>query len=222
LAELDPADPSFAQSRIAAEWLAARGARFGVLTEHDGYVELRAGEKLPDKPLQIGAVDLNGDKDVRDADLTRFRGLPLMPMLNLSGTSVSDAGLEALGELPALEHLFLDETRVSNAGLNVLARFPRLVTLYLRDTRVTDEGLANISQLDQLSELMLIGCDISDEGLVHFRELPNLRELYLNRTAVTARGVAELESALPDCTIYSDFSSDEIARARHEADALEE
>jgi hypothetical protein len=34
--------------------------------------------------------------------------------------------------------------------------------------------------------------------------------------------VADLESALPDCTIYSDFSSDQIARARHEAGAAPE
>jgi hypothetical protein len=46
--------------------------------------------------------------------------------------------------------------------------------------------------------------------------------LYLNATGVTARGVAELESALSDCTIYSDFSSDQIARARHEAGAIQD
>jgi serine/threonine protein kinase len=222
LAELDPADPSFVQSRRTAEWLAARGARFGVLTERGDYVEIQSGDALPAGPLQLDAVDLNADKEIRDDDLIRFNGLPLMSLLNLSFTSVSDAGLEALGELPDLEHLFLVETLVTDDGLNSLERFPRLVTLFLRDTRVTDEGLANISRLDQLNELMLVGCDVTDDGLVHLSELSDLRDLYLNATGVTVRGVADLESALPDCTIYSDFSSDQIARARHDAGTLAE
>ena len=95
-------------------------------------------------------------------------------------------------------------------------------SFYLVSWKSAKKCGCNVSQLDQLNELMLVGCDITDAGLVHLRELPDLRDLYLNATGVTARGVAELESALPDCTIYSDFSSDQIPRARHEAGASPE
>jgi hypothetical protein len=38
---------------------------------------------------------------------------------------------------------------------------------------------------------------ISDEGLAALRELPNLKELDVSKTAVSKKGAAELEAAVP-------------------------
>jgi hypothetical protein len=43
---------------------------------------------------------------------------------------------------------------------------------------------------------------VTDAGLVHLMKLDNLGVLNLNRTKVTDAGAAELQKALPRCTIF--------------------
>jgi serine/threonine protein kinase len=215
LLQFAPNDPSFARSRAAAEWLASLRARFGLLTARQGFIELASGDPLPAEPFQLHTVNINGERQLTADDAARFRGLPLLRLFSASNSSLDDAGLRALGELPALEHLFLNASRVTDAGLPALGQFPTLTTLYLRETAVTDAGLESVGRLASLSELMLLGCQgVTDAGLAHLRGLSTLKTLYLEGTKATPRGVAALQAALPGCTIYSNYSSDEISHAR--------
>jgi hypothetical protein len=56
--------------------------------------------------------------------------------------------------------------------------------------------------LTQLKLLELTGTTVTDAGLEHIRPLSGLQNLTLYRTRVTATGVAELQKALPNLTVY--------------------
>ena len=61
--------------------------------------------------------------------------------------------------------------------------------------RITVKGLTN------LQTLQLEGTHITDAGLVHLKGLSKLKWLHLDDTQVPTTGVAELQQALPNCTI---------------------
>ena len=67
-------------------------------------------------------------------------------------------------------------------------------------TNVTDAGLVHLKQLTKLEELVLNGTQITDAGLVHLAGLTKLKLISLPKQ-VTDAGIAELQKALPNCTI---------------------
>ena len=79
----------------------------------------------------------------------------------------------------------------------------KVTSLYLAGTRVTDAGLKEVAKLKNLEVLQLEGAQISDAGLEQVAKLKGLEYLLLVGTRVTAVGVAELQKALPKCTITS-------------------
>ena len=101
--------------------------------------------------------------------------------VTLFAAEVPDTGMAQLNRLPNLDHLHLNLTKVTDADLVDLRRFTILechsLTLSLNGTTVTDDGLA------------------------HLNGLSNLRVLFLDGTAVTEKGIEELQRALPRCVI---------------------
>jgi hypothetical protein len=191
------------QSYRAAAWLSSLNVRFGVNDRKNTYIDVLPGDPLPPAPFELSTVDLGRQQKVRNEDLARFRGLPRLGTINFSYTGVGDEGLLRLGDLPALEHLFLVETKVTDRGIEVLGRYPNLRTLYLSGTRITDAGLKHVGACKRLNELMLVGCEITDHGLPQLHELTTLKTLNLQNTKVTFDGIADLEAALPNCSIQS-------------------
>ena len=137
-----------------------------------------------------------GSKHPRLTDdmLKALAGCRKLKTLNLHGNPVGDAGLAHLASLPALESIQLGGTQVAGEGLRHL---PHLTWLRLDATPVTDEGLRHVGNMRNLEQLYLDLTGISDAGLKHLHGLKKLRVLNLHRTQVTARGVAELQRALP-------------------------
>jgi internalin A len=97
--------------------------------------------------------------------------------------------------------LNLAGSRVTDAGLKFLDDPDAFTALGLADTAVTDAGLANLPASEELKDLDLSRTKVTDAGLRHLKKFPALRQIYLSGTAVTDAGAADLQAALPDCTI---------------------
>ncbi len=170
-------------------------------------------------------LDLNSSKQVTDAGLAHFRECTGLTSLGLNGTQVSNAGLAEFKRCTALTQLALSGTPVTDAGLAHLKDCTRLADINLNYTRVTDAGLAHLKDRD-MTHLNLAGmAKLTDDGLAHFKGCKNLvhldlasspvgdagveflkgckklAELRLTGTKVTAKCVAELRQALPQCNI---------------------
>ena len=76
-----------------------------------------------------------------------------------------------------------------------------VVGVSLAGTQVTDAGLVHLAGLTALKTLWLATGQITDAGLVHLAGLTALKTLTLYDTQVTDVGVAELQQALPNCSI---------------------
>jgi ankyrin repeat protein len=115
-----------------------------------------------------------------DDFFTRVEGVDLS-----SKSDLTDADIPDLETLVDLEDLSLERSCASDIALSHLAGLKRLTSLNLRETRTTDRGTPWIKALRRLERL-----DLTD-------------------TLVTAAGIAELQSALPNCKILRYDRSDE-------------
>jgi hypothetical protein len=128
--------------------------------------------------------------------------------ISIPAIVISDAGFAKLN-CPSLRVLNLRGAPITDAGLLNLTRFPRLEELNLVRTGVTDKGLLNLRGLLQLKTLHLV------------EEIPSLTYITadgppLTETSVTAEGVCELQSALPNLRIvYGATREIEIAVPVH-------
>ncbi|MBL8792729.1 MAG: hypothetical protein JNM56_02360 [Planctomycetia bacterium] len=66
----------------------------------------------------------------------------------------------------------------------------------------TDDDLEPLFDLDNVMRLQLSHADISDAGLVSLKQLRGLRSVYIPRCRASAAAAAELQEALPRCTVY--------------------
>jgi hypothetical protein len=99
----------------------------------------------------------------------------------VEGSDDADRIVSRVGQLPYLRHL--------------------VVGLASQDCPVTDSSLVRVKGLTRLKTLSLLHARVTDAGLVHLRGLSRLQYLDLSDTQVTDAGVAELQKALPNCTI---------------------
>lgn len=73
--------------------------------------------------------------------------------------------------------------------------------LYFFNTGATDETLASLPPLPGIEVILLIEPAITDAGIVHLKKHPDLNGLDARCTAMTAKGAANLQAALPNCDI---------------------
>jgi Leucine-rich repeat (LRR) protein len=155
-----------------------------------------------------GASAAKGERPAKDAEIVS---------LSLSQTPITDAGLEHLKGLTNLEKLYLYNSRMTGKGLAHLEKLTRLRYLYLNTNQITDEALGGLAKANKLHaltgasgakgmrpttaadiiSLSLSGTGVTDAGLAHLKSLTRLQRVYLSRTKVTAKGVAELQKAIP-------------------------
>ena len=149
-------------------------------------------------------VSLNGT-GISDAELPYLSRLTHLRKLYLAKTAVTDAGLVHLGRLTKLRELCLNWTVVTDAGLDQLNRLPTIHWLYLKGTAVTGTGFLTTNAFSNLEWLCLSETKVTDAGLTGLSRLTNLRFLQLEDqledAAITAKGMKELKSALPNCNI---------------------
>lgn len=115
--------------------------------------------------------------------------------------SLDDAALEPVGTLVSLERLNLWRVPVGDAGIAHLAPLVRLRWLNLDNTLLSDAGLAALAGMKQLAFLHAGSTAISNAGLDRLAGLTGLREVRLTRTAVDAKGAADLQAKLPDAKV---------------------
>lgn len=70
--------------------------------------------------------------------------------------------------------------------------------------QAADANLVLLKEVKQLERLYLGRTNVTDAGLEHLKELTQLRFLLLDGTDVTDAGVADLQKALPNCSISHD------------------
>jgi len=119
--------------------------------------------------------------------------LTKLKWLHLSGNPVGD--ISALASLTHLKRIGLSNTRVID--LSPLANLTNLETLYLVGTQVND--ISPLAKLPHLKTLDLAGSQVSD--LSQLANVSSLEALHISNTPVTAEAIAELQKALPSCTI---------------------
>ncbi len=171
--------------------------------------------------------------DFTDNTLAHLKSFKSLRELNLNATQITDDGLVHVSKMTGLHVLIFTDTGITDAGLIHLKGLTNLRELRL-NTRgpVRDKGLIHLQGLTNLETLDLGWTDITDAGLVHLKGLTNLKTLDLHHTkitdvglghlkeltnlasleitgiradAVTKAGVDDLQKALPDCSIDSQF-----------------
>jgi len=145
-------------------------------------------------------VDLRKVKTV-DSALKAIANHPQVGQLVLEGTDLTDAGMKYVAAFPRLQRLGVYGTQVSDAGVKDLEELTHLESLELGRTKVTDAGLKHLGKLHKLEFLSLSETAITDEGLKSLKGLSHLEELDISSTKATDAGVADLQKALPKCSI---------------------
>ena len=113
-----------------------------------------------------------------------------------------DMVLEHVARLASLNLLNLSGPEFTDASLEHVKRLAKLQYLTIFDSEVTDAGLKHLRGLTNLEWLVLSGPEFTDAGLEHL-ESSNLRTLWLFDTNVTAKGIEELQEALPNCAVHT-------------------
>jgi hypothetical protein len=107
---------------------------------------------------------------------------------------------EAL-ESPNDVYVDLREVKSVDAALKAIAHYPQVGWIVLKQTDLTEAGMKHMSAFPQLQILDVSGTKITDASLKNHKGLTHLRYVWLDGTKVTAAGVAELQKALPKCSI---------------------
>jgi len=171
-----------------------------------------------------------GSAVITDVGIERLTSLPNLKALTIGGNELGDAGLQALRQIPTLQYLDLIGRQgtdsnvwtisMSDVGLDAVLSLKDLrelrfgctsIGVGVEGTRfatvsmmsITDRWLEKMKSLTKLEKLVLQGCDrIDDQAVRVLATFPALREVDLKGSAVTAKGVAILQTAKPKIKIY--------------------
>jgi len=148
------------------------------------------------------------ENEVGDDVMVHVGKIETLTHLTFGDHLITDAGLKHLANLKKLTYLNVcwpDKKRggtISDKGLEEIAKVSSLETLDLRATQITDAGLSKLQGLSKLKELKLGNTAITDQGLANLQSIKSLTKVNLfNCKAVTAKGIADLKKALPDCQV---------------------
>lgn len=144
---------------------------------------------------------------VDDLSLGYLAGLTNLRSLAIYQTPITDSGLKYLKGMKLLSFLTLGSTGITNAGLKELLVLKDLERLDVSNCNISDSGLEHLSDLKSLTDLGLNLTSITDVGLQHLTGLSKLETLDLQETKVTPQGIANLQKALPNCKVESDFGT---------------
>jgi hypothetical protein len=152
----------------------------------------------------LGSVDFAG-KPITDADLAPlaplFRSAEGPQRLDLSGTRITDAGLAHLAGLSYLSTLRLDRTAVTGPGLANLSHmgtsthteYGTPIELSLAQTRIDDAALPHLTAITGLTDLDLSGTAVTVRGLRQLQSLRRLNSVVLNGCAITDDDLTTLD-----------------------------
>jgi hypothetical protein len=185
--------------------------------EHQQW-EARRGQEDLDRQLtalRSGQANRVWLYDTRgtDALLRQLEGIAEVEEVVIELTDVSEVGMASAATLPRLRKLVLYGGRgITDRGLAKLGGMSSLEVLELKNTRVANDGLRLLRDLPNLRSLAVY-CEprlgvLNDAGLVHLKDLPKLEALTLTGGWASREGVAELQTLLPNCRVFTEPGSD--------------
>ena len=140
--------------------------------------------------------------DLRDNKISDIS--PLVDLQNLQWLCIWNNEVEdiyPLLSLRALKYLDADGNKISD--ISVLESMDQLEELWLNNNPVKSKE--PLRGLTHLIRLVLLGTGLDDEGLDCLMGMKNLLELNIKRNKdITAKKVAELQAAIPNCVISHD------------------
>jgi internalin A len=145
-------------------------------------------------------------KQYSDVGLKEVAKLKNLTYLNLASAEITEVGLKEVAKLGKLNYLNLSYIDVTDAGLKEVAKLEKLTVLamYQSGHYITVAGYMEMAKLKNLTELYLGYHKITDAGLEELAKLKKLTSLNLPFCRqITKAGVAELQKALPKCSIAS-------------------
>ena len=173
------------------------------------------GTKVTDTTLEhladvttLEALDV-GYAQITDVGLDRLTPLQNLRELTIGGNKLTDVGLQALRQLSGLTSLSLGgEQRtdsglwsisLTDAGLEAILTLQNLRELRLDGMPVTNRWLEKLKGLRKLERLSLQRCKkLDDVAATLLAAWPALRMVELTGTAVTEKGLADLQRAKPN------------------------
>jgi hypothetical protein len=186
--------------RRAAEWAIRADAQAIEMLADGVKVVTAKGGKLPDGPITVISINLDGCKGVTDDGTDRLKGLKNIRALQLQSTAIKK--LDFLDEMLDLESLNLSHTPIDDTSLAHVKGLKKLRGLLIHSfwdggAHITDTGLENLKGLTELRTLFIFGTKTTDVGLKHLSGLSNLEYLAIGSFG-TIGSVAENKSEITD------------------------
>ena len=176
---------------------------------------------------------------ITDDGLSVLKSRPSLMYLNLKESLVSDQGIETIvRNHPSLTRLELDSSLITGKSIDKLSNLKNLAHLAIPDcSRIDSEGFSKLSSLTNLERLIVTTTSFGDDDIEGVTKLPNLHHLVARQTkitdkglddlagvktletialegaSVTVEGIAKLKARLPNCTIQSHYTEDEVRAA---------
>jgi hypothetical protein len=131
----------------------------------------------------------------RDDDLDPLRQFSSLADLSVDGGNLTGRALVTIAGLNTLQQLRLVNFQVTGPELAPITRLSHLERLELEAMpRVGDAAIPLLAALPRLSELHLIDTAISDRGLQELNQLTSLQRLWLRGDSFTPEGIHTLET----------------------------
>jgi len=180
-----------------------------------------------------------GRTTITDDGIDVLNSLPTLGFLQLHESLVSDRGVETVVKNhPSLNSLSLDNSLITGTSIDYLSDLRNLTSLTISNcSRIDTEGFSKLSSLTNLEHLSVTTSEFGDDDIESVSKLPKLaystakytkitdkglddlagvktlETIALEGASVTVEGVAKLKVRLPNCTILSDYTDDEIRAA---------
>lgn len=141
---------------------------------------------------------------VTGGDLARLSCLRGLKYLDVSETNFAAGGEKTLRQLDSLQSLLAIQSKFDDRLLSQLKGSKQLEVLYLSDNfGITDQSARQLGGCTALADLRLDSTQVSDATLSALKRLKSLKLLNVGRAKCTAKGVADLQKALPEVKISS-------------------
>ncbi len=164
--------------RRAAEYVLSIGGTIKIKDSGEQR-EIKILAHLPQAKIALVGVDLQGNQEVRDAELICFKDCVALTELRLDGTNVTEAGLVHFKHCRNIGQLYLSGPQTTNSGLANFRECKLITTLSLSLLQADDTGLEHFGGCTNLTRLVLGDGMITDAGLAHFTDCPKLIALQL-------------------------------------------
>ena len=170
---------------------------------------LEAVESLP----LISYFSTHGD-EIEARSLARCSFLRKMEHIDLCYVPEIDVVLMALSGSKQLHSLNIDQSSPTEAAIKALSQCPNLKTFSWEQSEISRAQLTALSQLDRVEELWIRKSIFDPMQLAKLPGFRHLRRLYVNEKGWTARQIAAVKAALPQCQ----FTMDEQREMRLRSD----